>query len=255
MLEELPKAEITIKDKELKPIFDTEQSEIYKAKMIDYLQTKHNIDWDKCSNEQKFKIYTKFIKACKLCPIRSEATYPVPPKGPLKPIAMFIGRNPGKQEDREGQPFYPESPGGKLFEKYLNVLGLSRGQIYLTNSVMCYTKNDRSPFISEINTCNLWKTIEFDIIEIPRYIFTLGNDAMKMFFGYNHPSILQIYGDIYRTQLRGKETYIIPVAHPGFLLRNPSWRKDTQNLLQWVRINILEAEGVPLLPPIKDKED
>jgi uracil-DNA glycosylase len=71
----------------------------------------------------------------------------------------------------------------------------------------------------------------------------MGSYPLKMFMGMNHPSILNIFGDIYKVKLFDKDTYIIPITHPGYLLRTSEFRGNTDKLLKYVRTNLIEEEG------------
>ena len=86
----------------------------------------------------------------------------------------------------------------------------------------------------------MWKYLEFKYLTNAKVIFLLGNDAIRQWFGFNFPSVLNIHGDIYRGEYQGRTLYIVPLCHPGFLLRNPAFRKDTAVILKYVKENLIE---------------
>ncbi|MCD6078928.1 MAG: uracil-DNA glycosylase protein-like protein, partial [Ramlibacter sp.] len=70
---------------------------------------------------------------CRDCAIGACATQVVPGEGPLKPSLMFVGEQPGDQEDLRGRPFV--GPAGQLFDRALAQLGVARPTVYVTNAV------------------------------------------------------------------------------------------------------------------------
>ena len=72
-------------------------------------------------------------RACRLCEKRRRA---VPGQGPAAPLAMVVGEGPGAEEDAQGLPFV--GPAGKLLDKMLASIGLSRGtNCFIANVVKC----------------------------------------------------------------------------------------------------------------------
>jgi DNA polymerase len=160
------------------------------------------------------------IKNCSHCKARLECTKPVPPLGPIEPKAIVVGRNPGFLEDKHNKPFYFEAPSGKLVTKYLSYLGLDRSEVYITNTIMCYTAKNRPPTQEEIEICSRWKYIEFATIKIPKLIILFGTEAAKLFLGNNITTITKVLGNIYITQIKRQKVLIVPLPHPSYVLRN-----------------------------------
>ncbi|MFO7727868.1 MAG: uracil-DNA glycosylase [Desulfonatronovibrio sp.] len=69
-------------------------------------------------------------------------------EGPLDAEIMFIGQNPGKEEDKTGRPFAGRS--GRYLDQTLEDFGLNRSSIYLTSIVKCKTPKNRKPTQKEI---------------------------------------------------------------------------------------------------------
>ncbi|WP_234118487.1 uracil-DNA glycosylase [Clostridium hydrogenum] len=168
--------------------------------------------------------------------------------GPIPANVMFIGEAPGKTEIEEGKPFVGVA--GKTFEGYLNLLGLSRKDIRITNT--CFfrpikltlgktgktTVSNRTPKISEVN---LFKDILDEEISLvnPKIIITLGNVPLKRLS--NFKSIGECHGKlIYNEALK---RYIFPMYHPSALTynRNDEFKSMYDN--DWMRLkNTLNNE-------------
>ncbi len=155
------------------------------------------------------------IRACRKCPLGRLRTHAVPGEGPVHAEIMFIGEAPGYYEDRQGRPFVGAS--GKLLEKLLAAIGLTREDVYITNVVKCRPPANRDPLPSEIETCAPWLHRQIALID-PLLIITLGRFSMAQFFP---PSarITRVHGQ----PLRQEDRIIIPMFHPAAALRNPNW--------------------------------
>ena len=80
---------------------------------------------------------------CKSCPLHSTRTNVVFGAGNSDAKILFIGEAPGRQEDEQGLPFVGAS--GKLLDKYLDAIGLSRDEVYIANILKCRPPNNRDP--------------------------------------------------------------------------------------------------------------
>lgn len=156
------------------------------------------------------------ILACTACTARKECEKPTPFWPRKEPAnVMMIGRNPGINEDRQGLPFVGR--GGKVFESWLNGLGLHRDQIWLTNLLKCYTVADRKPKSSEITTC--WDLhLRHEIAYCrPQLICAMGSEAFMATTG--HDRLTHRHGIIYdRRDSVG--AFVMGVIHPGSALRS-----------------------------------
>lgn len=203
------------------------------------------------AKEKQRELAARLIKRCQSCPLYLDTKGPVPPTGPVKPRMVIIGRNPGKGDDMYSKPFSTEFSGGRLFQKYLRILGLQEGEVYVSNMCLCTTKQNRPPTPTQLLTCSEWKTVELSMMEIPPYIMLLGNDALRFIMGSYYPAVERIYGDLYLTKIKDKDTLVLPVQHPGFLLRNPEEVENTMTLLETIaKIIHNPAQYNMTLPPI-----
>jgi DNA polymerase len=152
--------------------------------------------------------------------------------GPIPCNILFVGEAPGKTEVEEGKPFVGVA--GKNFEYYLELIGLKREEIRITNT--CYFRpikikktangktsiSNRTPKISEIN---LFKDIlekEINLVN-PKIIITLGNIPLKNLTSFK--SIGQCHGAlIYNEKFKA---HIFPMYHPSSLTynRNDEFKK------------------------------
>jgi DNA polymerase len=100
---------------------------------------------------------------------------------------LFVGEQPGDQEDRQGAPFV--GPAGDVLMRALAAAGLDRGDVYLTNAVKHFSWEPRGkrrihqpPRYSEIRACRPWLEAEIASVE-PRLIVCLGATAAKALLG------------------------------------------------------------------------
>jgi DNA polymerase len=159
---------------------------------------------------------------CDLCEGRTQVVF-----GEGSPSAklMFIGEAPGGDEDKSGHPFWGRA--GQVFNSLLEEAGISREEIWLTNTVKCRpTKGEgrrisnRPPLTSEIKACAIWRMGELDIIK-PRLVCCLGSVAAKAIVGR----------DVKMTTERGQwlnftqpvagmeESEVILTYHPSYIMR------------------------------------
>lgn len=156
---------------------------------------------------------------CKRCPLWRPATQTVFGEGPVHAPLMFVGEQPGDQEDLVGRPFV--GPAGQLFDKALAEAGVDRARAYVTNAVKHFKFEQRekrrihaSPGIGEINACRWWLDQERDIVR-PRITVALGATAARSLFG----KVMTIARERGRALdlPGGGEAWI--TVHPSYLLR------------------------------------
>ena len=160
------------------------------------------------------------IRSCQKCPLGRLRTHAVPGEGSADAEIMFIGEAPGYYEDRQGRPFVGAS--GRLLEKLLADIGLTREDVFITNVVKCRPPANRDPLPTEIETCVPWLHRQIELID-PLLIITLGRFSMAQFFP---PSarITRVHGK----PLMQEDRAVIPMFHPAAALRNPNWMQDME---------------------------
>jgi DNA polymerase len=154
---------------------------------------------------------------------------------------MFVGEAPGFHEDKQGLPFVGQA--GKLLEKLLAGIGMSRADVYIANAVMCRPPGNRDPQPDEIEACepHLFKKIE--LIQ-PTVVATLGNYATKLLTG-RQIGITRIHGQEEETTLGGRKVVLYPLYHPAAALYTPAMLQ----VLESDFARLPELLGRALAPP------
>jgi len=160
-------------------------------------------------------------RVCTRCDLYKPATQTVFGEGPLDAAIMFVGEQPGDQEDLAGRPFV--GPAGQLLDKALEAAGIDRSTVYVTNAVKHFKFVPRGkrrihskPDAGEIEACRWWIGHERELIRPPVTV-ALGATAAQSLFGKamaigkNRGAPLQLPD--------GSECWI--TVHPSFLLRIP----------------------------------
>jgi uracil-DNA glycosylase len=180
--------------------------------MIARPATNHNseIAWDALRDE---------AAGCTRCPLWKPATQTVFGEGPLDARLMFVGEQPGEQEDVAGRPFV--GPAGQVFDRALADAGIDRNHIYVTNAVKHFKYEQRGmrrvhakPGAGEIEACRWWVDQERDIIR-PKITVALGATAARSLFG-KVMTISKLRGSALALP-DGREAWI--TIHPSYILR------------------------------------
>jgi len=129
---------------------------------------------------QKLEIIKQNVIECTKCDLCKTRTNSVPGKGNFKSDVIFVGEAPGRNEDKNGEPFIGVA--GKKLSAALEGAGISREQVYITNIVKCRPPKNRVPTTVERNTCQDYLKQEISIIK-PKIICVLGNTAFNSLLG------------------------------------------------------------------------
>jgi len=127
---------------------------------------------------------------------------------------MFVGEGPGADEDRLGLPFVGKA--GKLLDRMIDVIGLDREDVYVTNVVKCRPPNNRNPTSDEIAHCLGILERQIELVN-PKLIVTLGNVPTQALLP-GSPGITKSRGSLKKY----RDWNILPTFHPSYLLRNPN---------------------------------
>ncbi len=124
---------------------------------------------------------------CKGCDLYKNATQTVFGEGPSHAEVVFIGEQPGDQEDRQGLPFV--GPAGRMLDKALADAGISRDQVYVTNAVKHFKwiwrgkrRLHQKPSIREVAACKPWLEAEIQALR-PNMVVCMGATAAQSYFG------------------------------------------------------------------------
>jgi len=161
------------------------------------------------------------VQACRRCPLYENATQAVFGEGPEHAAIMFVGEQPGDQEDLAGRPFV--GPAGQVFDAALAEAGIARGEVYVTNAVKHFKFEPRGkrrihqkPNAGEIRACRFWLDLEREFVK-PRVVVAMGATAITGLLGRG-ASIASLRGQPVELD---DGTALMATVHPSFLLRMP----------------------------------
>ena len=158
---------------------------------------------------------------CRACPLWEPATQTVFGEGPADARLMFVGEQPGDQEDLGGRPFI--GPAGQMFDRALAEIGFDRASAYVTNAVKHFKFEPRGkrrihakPDNGEIAACKFWLDLERQEVR-PAVIVLLGASAARAVLGRTVTISRERSRPI---PLDGNAQALVTV-HPSYLLRLP----------------------------------
>jgi uracil-DNA glycosylase family protein len=158
---------------------------------------------------------------CKACDLWKRGTQTVFGEGGPHVKVMFIGEQPGNQEDLEGKPFV--GPAGKLLDTALAEAGIDRGKVYVTNAVKHFKWEPRGkrrihkkPNSAEVAACRPWLDAELAALQ-PKVIVCLGATAAQALLGRDF-RVTEQRGEILKSPLA---RILMATVHPSSILRAP----------------------------------
>jgi uracil-DNA glycosylase family 4 len=160
--------------------------------------------------------------------------------GSLDAKVMFIGEAPGRLgADQTQIPFHGDVAGGN-FEDFLQFAGIHRGDIFVTNAVLCNPRdskgNNSSPTIREIESCAAYLRRQIELVN-PEIVVSLGAVALRA-LATIEPHGLTLSAHV-RTAHRWNGRELIPLYHPGqraLIHRSrPNQRSDYQFVAERMR--------------------
>jgi uracil-DNA glycosylase family protein len=165
---------------------------------------------------------------CTACDLHKTGTQTVFGEGRAKAEVVFVGEQPGDQEDLQGKPFV--GPAGKVLDQALEDAGIDRKQVYLTNAVKHFKwvargkrRIHQKPNWSEVAACRPWLDAELETIR-PRVLVCLGATAAQALLGR----------DFRVTRQRGVPVeselaeHVLATVHPSSILRADPERRDQE---------------------------
>jgi uracil-DNA glycosylase len=157
---------------------------------------------------------------CTRCPLHCHATQTVFGEGPASASILFVGEQPGDQEDIAGKAFV--GPAGQIFDAALIAAGINRSEVYVTNAVKHFKFSPRGkrriherPNRYEIQHCKWWLDKELNLIK-PRLVVAMGATAWFALTGRND-GLKNMRGTLQHRELG---PMILPTYHPSAILRN-----------------------------------
>src|SRR4029079_13048930 len=128
------------------------------------------------------------VQACRGCPLYKNATQAVVGEGPPKARVVFVGEQPGNDEDLSGHPFV--GPAGRVLDRAMQDAGIERGDAYVTNVVKHFKwvakgklRMHQKPGAREIGACLPWLEKEIELVR-PEVIGLLGRRAAHALLGH-----------------------------------------------------------------------
>jgi uracil-DNA glycosylase len=175
---------------------------------------------------------------CTGCPLWKIGTQTVFGEGSAVAKVLFVGEQPGNDEDLKGKPFI--GPAGKLLDKCLAEAGIDRKQAYVTNAVKHFKWEPRGkrrlhkkPSAREVAACRPWLDAEIALLK-PKVIVALGATAAQALLGKAF-RVTQHRGKIIPSSLA---PYVLATVHPSSLLRAPdeaTRRLETERFVKDLR--------------------
>ena len=178
------------------------------------------------SSLQLQKYYNK-IKNCMICPLGKTRTNFVFGVGNRKSNLVFVGEAPGENEDLKGEPFVGKS--GKLLDKILKAISLSRKDIYICNIIKCRPPKNRNPLYDEIEKCRPYLDFQLKLIQ-PKVIIALGKVAANTLLN-NSFTLNEMRGN----RFSYLDIDLMVTYHPAALLRNPNFKKPCWEDFQMIQ--------------------
>lgn len=159
--------------------------------------------------------------ACQACPLWARGTQTVFGEGARRAPILFVGEQPGDQEDQQGRPFV--GPAGRLLDEALATLGIDRRKTYVTNAVKHFKWEPRGkrrihqkPNALEIAACKPWLIAEIALIR-PKVVVCLGATAAQALLGRRF-RVTQSRGRLMPFDLA---PHVLATVHPSSILRAP----------------------------------
>lgn len=188
-------------------------------------------------------------KLCTHCHLHGAASQTVFGDGRADAKLVFVGEQPGDQEDIQGRPFV--GPAGQLFDEILGEVGIDRSETYVTNSVKHFKfeprgarRIHRKPDAGEVQLCRWWVEKEIALIR-PKLVVALGATAAFSLLDRN-VGIMRERGSIH-TRARDSLPVLL-TYHPSFLLRireadeaarqRANFTSDLRQARDWLERNV-----------------
>jgi uracil-DNA glycosylase len=165
---------------------------------------------------------------CRGCHLWEVGTQTVFGEGALTADVMFVGEQPGDQEDRTGRPFV--GPAGRLLDEALAEAEIARANTYVTNAVKHFKWQARGkrrihqkPNWTEMTACRPWLEAELAVVK-PRVLVLLGATAAQTLLGRQF-RVTQFRGRLVESDLAEAVTATI---HPSAILRGEPERRQEE---------------------------
>ena len=177
--------------------------------------------WDLIPPRPTLSVVKNAAAGCRACDLWKKGTQTVFGEGSRRASVMFIGEQPGNEEDLTGKPFV--GPAGRLFDNALEAASIDRKQTYVTNVVKHFKWEPRGkrrihkkPNSMEIAACRPWLETEIALVK-PDVIVALGATAAQALLGPQF-RVTKQRGEFIPSTLA---PYVMATVHPSSILRAP----------------------------------
>ncbi|RBY89656.1 UdgX family uracil-DNA binding protein [Blastococcus sp. TF02A-30] len=186
---------------------------------------------------------------CRACELWEPATQTVFGEGPPTARVVFVGEQPGDQEDRQGEPFV--GPAGRLLDKALDDAGIDRRDAYVTNAVKHFRftpkgkrRIHQTPGTEHLRACLPWLEAELAVLQ-PEVVVCLGATAAKALIspsfritkdrgqllpwtppGLPAPPVADEADDDEPDEAAPAQVWVLATTHPSAILRTPDEVRD-----------------------------
>jgi DNA polymerase len=177
----------------------------------------------------------KYLANNVLVPIDEDRENPVFGVGDPQSDLVIIGEAPGRDEDKEGEPFVGRA--GKLLDKILDAINFTREEIYITNILKSRPPRNRNPHQEEIEAHLPILYKQLALIR-PKIILAVGKVAGN--------TLLDRSSSLSNLRDKEHDFYGIPLMvtyHPAALLRNSQWKRPTWEDVKLLRTRYDELTG------------
>ncbi len=164
--------------------------------------------------------YERQICDCLRCRLGRTRTKFVFGEGPEGARLMFVGEAPGFHEDRQGRPFVGQS--GRLLSGLLAGIGLSREEVFITNTVKCRPPANRNPLPDEIGACLPYLVHQVRLVR-PKALVALGKIAGNALSG-----TAETLRAMREKEWRFEGIGLRVTYHPAAILRNAALLEPTR---------------------------
>ena len=193
--------------------------------------------------------YAEQTASCTKCALSAGRTQVVFGSGSPDADLVFVGEAPGFHEDQQGVPFVGQA--GKLLDRLLEGIGLTRADVFVANVLKCRPPGNRDPQPDEIAACEPHLFRQIELLE-PVLVATLGNFATKLLSG-RPAGITRVHGQEQEVTLGARTVLLYPLFHPAAALYTPSMLKVLEEdfaripaLLDRVAdVSVVEEEPAP----------
>jgi len=160
-------------------------------------------------------------EGCRACPLWKTGTQTVFGEGERTAKVMFVGEQPGNDEDLQGKPFV--GPAGRLLDQALEEAGINRDEVYVTNMVKHFKweakgkrRIHKKPNAREIAACRPWLEAELEVVN-PEVLVCLGATAAQGLLGRDF-RVSEQRGEFIESELAPR---VMATVHPSSILRAP----------------------------------